>query len=199
MTAVTRELARFAAGISYDALPAEVRERVKAFTLDLVGIMLRARNDAESTPAMVSAVGHLGLAGGACTVIGDAKGYTPAGAAMLNGTLAHSLDFDDTHASSSLHPSAPIVPAALAAAEMAGGERPRPDRRHRGRLRNADPPVPGRSIRRRTTTGLSSDRDLRRFRRRGGGRESCSSSMRKVMPTRSASCSAWPRAPCSSW
>ena len=77
-----------------------MRERVKAFTLDLVGIMLRARNDAESTPAMVSAVGHLGLAGGACTVIGDAKGYTPPGAAMLNGTLAHSLDFDDTHASS---------------------------------------------------------------------------------------------------
>jgi 2-methylcitrate dehydratase PrpD len=120
MTAVTRDLARFAAGISYDALPSEVRDRVKAFTLDLVGIALRARNDAESTPAMVSAVGHLGMAGGACTVIGDAKGYTPPGAAMLNGTLAHSLDFDDTHASASLHPSAPIVPAAFAAAEMAG-------------------------------------------------------------------------------
>jgi len=120
MTAVTRELAQFAAGISYDALPPEVRERVKAFALDLVGIALRARNDAESTPAMVSAAGHLGMTGGACTVIGDAKGYTPAGAAMLNGTLAHSLDFDDTHASSSLHPSAPIVPAAFAAAEMAG-------------------------------------------------------------------------------
>ena len=43
MTAVTRELARFAAEISYDALPAEVRERVKAFTLDLVGIMRFAR------------------------------------------------------------------------------------------------------------------------------------------------------------
>jgi 2-methylcitrate dehydratase PrpD len=38
---------------------------------------------------------------------------------MLNGTLAHSLDFDDTHAPGSLHPSAPIVPAAFAAAEMA--------------------------------------------------------------------------------
>jgi 2-methylcitrate dehydratase PrpD len=120
MTAVTRELAEFAAGISYDALPPDVRERVKAFCLDLVGIMVRARNDAESTPAMVSAAGHLGLSGGACTVVGDAKGYTPPGAAMLNGTLAHSLDFDDTHASSSLHPSAPIVPAAFAAAEMAG-------------------------------------------------------------------------------
>jgi 2-methylcitrate dehydratase PrpD len=41
---------------------------------------------------------------------------------MLNGTLAHSLDFDDTHAPASLHPSAPIVPAAFAAAEMTGAD-----------------------------------------------------------------------------
>jgi 2-methylcitrate dehydratase PrpD len=41
---------------------------------------------------------------------------------MLNGTLAHSLDFDDTHAPGSLHPSAPIVPAAFAAAEMTGAD-----------------------------------------------------------------------------
>ena len=116
MTAVTRELAGFVAGCSYDKLPAEVRERVKALALDLVGISLRARNEAESTGPMVAAAGRLGLAGGACTVIGDAAGYAPPGAAMLNGTLAHSLDFDDTHASASLHSSAPIVPAALAAA-----------------------------------------------------------------------------------
>ena len=122
MTAATRKLAEFVAGLSYDALPIEVRERVKALTLDLVGVALRARNEAESTPPMVSAAGRLGLAGGACTVIGDAAGYTPPGAAMLNGTLAHSLDFDDTHAPASLHPSAPIVPAALAAAEMTGAD-----------------------------------------------------------------------------
>jgi len=36
----------------------------------------------------------------------------------LNGTFGHSLDFDDTHSDSSLHPSAPVVPAALAAAEL---------------------------------------------------------------------------------
>lgn len=120
MTAVTRKLAEFVAGLSYETLPVEVRERLKALALDLVGIMLRARNDAESTPAMVSAAALLGLTKGSCTVIGDASGYTPAGAAMVNGTLAHSLDFDDTHAPSSLHPSAPITPAAFAAAEMKG-------------------------------------------------------------------------------
>jgi 2-methylcitrate dehydratase PrpD len=119
MIAVTRELAEFAARTSYDTLPAEVRERVKALVLDLVGIALRARNEAESTGPMVAAVRRLGLAEGSCTVIGDAGSYAAPGAAMLNGTLAHSLDFDDTHAPGSLHPSAPIVPAAFAAAEMA--------------------------------------------------------------------------------
>eukprot|EP01035_Chromulina_nebulosa_P041711 gene41711-56471_t len=42
------------------------------------------------------------------------KSWTPAVAALLNGALGHSLDFDDTHADSSLHPSAPVVPAAFA-------------------------------------------------------------------------------------
>ncbi|MGY8960684.1 MAG: MmgE/PrpD family protein, partial [Alphaproteobacteria bacterium] len=46
--------------------------------------------------------------------------FAPPAAALINGTMAHSLDFDDTHAEGSLHSSAPIVPAALAAAEMAG-------------------------------------------------------------------------------
>lgn len=120
---VTRELARFAAGLSYEALPAEVCERVKALLLDLTGIALRARHDAESSAPMLAAAARLGLAGGRCTVIGESAGYSPPGAALLNGTLAHSLDFDDTHAAASLHASAPIVPAALAAAEMtrAGG------------------------------------------------------------------------------
>src|SRR6185503_12781613 len=122
MSTATRELAEFTAGLSYETLPGEVRDRVKSLALDLTGIMIRARNEAESTPAMIAAAGRLGLAGGACTVIGDAVGYAPPGAAMLNGTLAHSLDFDDTHASSSLHPSAPIAPAAFAAAEMAGAD-----------------------------------------------------------------------------
>lgn len=122
MTDITRQIARFVSETSYDALPAQVRDRAKALSLDMVGIAVRARHDAESTPPMLAAVSRLGLAGGACTVIGDAAGYAPAGAAMVNGTLAHSLDFDDTHAPGSLHPSAPIVPAALAAAEMSGAD-----------------------------------------------------------------------------
>jgi 2-methylcitrate dehydratase PrpD len=118
----TRILTRFVHELSFEKLPAEVRARVPSLVLDLAGIMVRARHEAESTPAMIAAARRLGLAHGSCTVIGDAAGYSPAGAAMVNGTLAHSLDFDDTHAPGSLHPSAPIVPAALAAAEMTGAD-----------------------------------------------------------------------------
>src|SRR5690606_20530059 len=42
--------------------------------------------------------------------------------ALVNGTTAHSLDFDDTHAAGTLHPGAPVIPAALAAAEMVGAD-----------------------------------------------------------------------------
>ena len=120
MTAVTRLLAEFAADLSYDSLPPEVADRVKLLVLDNFGIALRARHEAESTPALLAAAAKLGLTGGDATVIGDAGVYTPPGAALINGTLAHSLDFDDTHARGSIHPSAPIVPAAFAAAEMTG-------------------------------------------------------------------------------
>ena len=61
----------------------------------------------------------------------------PPQAAFVNGVLAHSLDYDDTHLPSVLHPSASVVPAALAAAEHAGrraaSSRPRDRRRARGR------------------------------------------------------------------
>ncbi len=120
MTQVTRRLSEFVADISYDGLPAAVAERTKALVMDMVGIAVRARHEAESTPSLLAAVERLGLARGAATVIGDGARFAPPGAALINGALAHSLDFDDTHAPGSIHASAPIVPAALAAAEMTG-------------------------------------------------------------------------------
>jgi 2-methylcitrate dehydratase PrpD len=86
--------------------------------LDTVGIIIRARHDAESTSSLVSAIDKLEMSNGSCQVFSDKKTYSPSAAALLNGTLAHSLDFDDTHAEASLHSSAPILSAALAAAQM---------------------------------------------------------------------------------
>lgn len=122
MTAITREIARFVAGLRHDALPAEVRERARMVILDHVGIALRARREATLSPIMESALGVLGVAGGSASVIGDRERYAPAAAALFNGNLGHALDFDDTHAPGSIHSGAPIIPAALAAAEMCGAD-----------------------------------------------------------------------------
>lgn len=120
MQSVTATLARFAAETDSAALPPDVPARALALTGDLVGSIVRAAGEAESTPSVLAMLRRMGLDGdGPCTVFGMSRRYGAAAAALLNGTLGHSLDFDDTHADSSLHPSAPVVPAALAAAELA--------------------------------------------------------------------------------
>jgi 2-methylcitrate dehydratase PrpD len=120
MSDETRTLAEFVSGLSYADLPEPVAERAKLLLLDTVGIAVRARHDVESTAPILAGVAELGLAGRGATVLGEAESYAPPAAALVNGAFAHSLDFDDTHIGASLHPSAPVVPAALAACEMNG-------------------------------------------------------------------------------
>jgi 2-methylcitrate dehydratase PrpD len=115
---ITSELARFCARLDLDSLPDGVAERARFLVLDLAGNAIRARHAAESKPALLRAVEALGLGRGEAGVFADDAGYAPAAAALLNGALGHSLDFDDTHAAAIVHPGAPVIPAALAAAEM---------------------------------------------------------------------------------
>ena len=119
MAQETATLAGYVANLKHDDIPQEVQGRAKALTLDFLGSAIRARRDAESTPSLLKMLETLRLDGaGEATVFGDARTWTPAVAALLNGALGHSLDFDDTHADSSLHASAPVVPAAFAVGEM---------------------------------------------------------------------------------
>jgi len=117
----TATLAAYVANLKFEDIPQEVLARAKVLTLDFLGSAIRARRDAESTPSLLKMLEALALDGnGNSTVFGDSKTWTPAVAALLNGALGHSLDFDDTHADSSLHPSAPVVPAAFAVGELVG-------------------------------------------------------------------------------
>lgn len=120
MAALTARLADYAATIRHADLPAGVEERARFLLLDLVGNMVRGRAEAESSAPLLAAARAMGLGQGPHVVMGEAARFAPAGAALLNGAFAHSLDFDDTHAAGTLHPGAPVIPAALAAAEMTG-------------------------------------------------------------------------------
>jgi 2-methylcitrate dehydratase PrpD len=121
MTDVTRQLAEFASTIRFGDLPKPVSDKTCALLLDQFGIAMRARHEAAMTGPAIAALRALNAAGGGhATVVGDSKRYAPAEAAFLNGALGHALDFDDTHARGSIHSSAPIVWAAVAAAEQRG-------------------------------------------------------------------------------
>jgi 2-methylcitrate dehydratase PrpD len=114
----TAALAGFTSCLRFADLPPDVIIRTRLLVLDCVGNMVRARRDSESTPALLAAVRAIGLANGKARVFADSESYSPAGAVLVNATLAHSLDFDDTHAAAIVHPGASVIPAALAAAEM---------------------------------------------------------------------------------
>ncbi len=95
MAEETATLAAYVADLKFADIPHEVLDRAKVLTLDFLGSAIRARRDAESTPSLLKMLGALALDGqGQSTVFGDAKTWTPAVAALLNGALGHSLDFD---------------------------------------------------------------------------------------------------------
>lgn len=118
MTDATTALAGFVAEFRLEDAPLAVQDRAKRLIADSVGIAIRAAREAESTAPMMDALVTLGMATGRAPVFGDARGFAPPGAALANGALIHSLDFDDTHVEATIHPTAPVLGAALAAASI---------------------------------------------------------------------------------
>lgn len=115
--AITRELAAYCASLSYDDLPPETLDRAKQVLLDTLGIAIGSGR-AASTSTVLETVDHLD-GGGSATVLASGERASPAYAALANGTLAHSLDFDETHRAGSVHAAAPVLGGALAVAEEA--------------------------------------------------------------------------------
>ena len=119
MTDAAADLAAFTTGLTLDDLPREVVTRAQALVLDAVAIAVRARADGDSTPALLAGFTDAGMAPGPCGLIGGRERGAPAAVAAVNAALVHTLDFDDTHVGASIHVTAPVVPAALAAAQFA--------------------------------------------------------------------------------
>ncbi len=112
------QLASWAVGLEFDDLPASVVADCKLRLLDTLGVALAAIPLPIGTAARKAGL-TLG-SGDEARVLGDMAKTNAATAALVNGTLAHAMDFDDTHNASVMHPSAPTVAASLAAAEAAG-------------------------------------------------------------------------------
>jgi len=122
MDGPTQTLAAFVADIDYATIPSTVLDRALTLVLDSAASAVRARHDGDSTPALMAGLNDVGIAPGRCGLFGDTATTAPAMAALINGMLVHTLDFDDTHVPSSTHTSAPVIPAALAAAQHVGAD-----------------------------------------------------------------------------
>ena len=110
---ILRSLGTMATGPVPGSLRAQMPDRV----LDILGIAARAAT-LDTSRAVTAFCREQGGAPVA-SAVGVAQRLPAAEAAFVNGVLAHSLDYDDTHLPSILHPSASIVPAVLSTAESA--------------------------------------------------------------------------------
>jgi 2-methylcitrate dehydratase PrpD len=116
-------LAEFAAGLRHEDVPPAAVAAAKRHLLDVLGVAL-ASASMPFARMVLDATTQLGGRGGAA-VIGFPDRLPPAWAALLNGALAHGIDYDDTHEEGVVHVSCSVAPAALAAAEAGDVSGPR--------------------------------------------------------------------------
>ena len=115
---VTERVACYVLETSYQSFPKEVVHQGKRCFLDLLGVALGGAKQ-PLTRILLKTVKDFGGKPQA-TVWGHGFKTSVLNAALVNGAMAHALDYDDTHSGSLGHPSAPLIPAVLAVAEWKG-------------------------------------------------------------------------------
>ena len=129
-------LAQIAAFVNEATPPAESRSQAANAILDTIGVALAGSTEPAAS-IMRATLGPSDLrtfgpwerrtsepgdrrASGPCAIWGTSSHGSAPDAAFANGTAAHALDFDDMCFVSLAHPSAPLVPAIMAAGELIG-------------------------------------------------------------------------------
>jgi aconitate decarboxylase len=108
----TRGIAEFVSGLTYEAVPAEVRSRIKLLMLDSIGCALYGANLQWSkilhdTLTKVDTTRD-------CPVWGTSLRLSAPHAALVNGTQVQGFELDDVHRAGVLHVGAVVLPALLA-------------------------------------------------------------------------------------
>lgn len=117
---ITETLCNFVAKTTFDTLQPHLVPKLTELLLDHIGIASSAAFNSESSAAFMAGIQSLNGTGGGATVYTKGKSFSPPFAALLNGSFAHTFDFDDTMAAGVLHPGVAVIPAALAASEATG-------------------------------------------------------------------------------
>ncbi len=119
MSNVTLTMAEWAASTTYEDLPEEVVTEVKRYLMDSVGCALGGaqQHDVHMARKVLTEIAGSGNA----TVLVTGEKMDPVSASLLNSLMIRVMDYNDIYwKQDPSHPS-DIIPAAMAAAERAGG------------------------------------------------------------------------------
>jgi 2-methylcitrate dehydratase PrpD len=122
MATAARQLARYAAGLTLAAIPAEVRRRASACIADTLACAVFGARFPWSAATHRYARRYGGA--GACSLLGVAgPGVQAPAAALANGAAAHAFEQDSLRfPGAGVHPGATLVPAILAACQETGAD-----------------------------------------------------------------------------
>lgn len=113
----TALLAEWISDRRHTELPPEVRHHAVRLVVDHMGAAIPGA--VEPVTRAVAKHAAVTYGGDHATALGAGR-MSAAGAALVNATAAHVLELDDGYTSGSVHPSAPVIPAVLAAAQKHG-------------------------------------------------------------------------------
>jgi aconitate decarboxylase len=115
----TRGIASFVSGLRYEAIPDEVRTRIKLLVLDSLGCGIYGVTKQHSQ-ILLDTLCSIDRAK-TCGIWGSDRRLSAPHAALVNGTMVQGFELDDTHMYGTIHVGAVAVPPILAAAELRPG------------------------------------------------------------------------------
>jgi 2-methylcitrate dehydratase PrpD len=111
----TRKIAEFVSGLTYEKIPAEVRDRIKLLILDSLGCAIYGA-ELEWCRILRGTLEKLD-ATRTTSIWGTAARLSSDHAALVNGTQVQGFELDDVHRKAVLHVGAVTLPALIAVAE----------------------------------------------------------------------------------
>ena len=118
MSTFAEDLGSFVHELALSDVASDVLDRARDRLLDALSTAIASRNVA-TTRVVTAAADLLASGAGPCTVLPTGRSASADNAALVNGAAVHTILFEDINLSSSDHPGAVVVPAALCAAEAA--------------------------------------------------------------------------------
>ena len=115
---ITKHIGEYVTGADMEDFPQEGVEAAKGAIIDCLACMLAGRHEPLADILCRYVAAESGSP--AASVVGRGFRTSAANAALVNGAMAHALDYDDITQITKTHPTAVLLPAALAVAEATG-------------------------------------------------------------------------------